>query len=196
MKNNEVLVIIDAQNDFITGSLYNAEAIKRVDNIVNLIKNFKGRHIILTQDTHWEGHPLYHNYPNTLEGKNLPIKHCIKGTFGWQINRKIQKAIEQKQNKDDIKIHKILKFHFGSYENLPERLEFLDITQEIDKIVICGFDTDVCVISNALILKAFMSETPIEVIENCCAGTTAEKHQAALQVMESCQIKIIKGENE
>jgi len=188
----KVLVIIDAQNDFISGSLINSQAMVRVNNIVKLINEFDGDDIILTQDTHYdESYFLMPNYLDTLEGEKLPIPHCIANTEGWQINRKIVAAVDEK-HKTGCRIHFIQKSTFGSYDELIETLQLFEDYSEIEKITFCGFCTDICVISNVLITKAAFSETPIEVIENCCAGSTPEKHEAALQVMESCHIDITK----
>lgn len=176
----KVLVVIDAQNDFIDGALRNEEAIKAVPHIVEKIKNWNGP-IITTQDTH---NP---DYLDTREGKFLPIKHCIKGTKGHLINEDIWNAIADRGGPYCF----INKKTFG-YTLLPEFIDGACNAEKIDEIEFCGFCTDICVISNALIVKAAFPEVDIKVDATCCAGVTPEKHEAALSVMESCQIEVIR----
>lgn len=193
----KVLIGIDLQNDFIDGSLANKEAQSTIPNIVNKIKQFNGDAIFLTQDTHFD------NYLNTSEGKKLPIKHCVYKTNGWNINREIQEAIDEKI-KDGIRVESICKPTFGSIECLPNTGTFqslpelvLSMESGIEKpismeIEICGFCTDICVVSNALILKAYTYDfAEITVDSKCCAGVTPEKHEAALETMRSNQINVI-----
>lgn len=177
-----VLVLIDVQNDFITGSLRNEDAIKAVPNIVKKVKEFDGDYIFLTQDTHDE------DYLNTNEGKKLPVVHCVDGTDGWAIEPTVAKAVDEKQKNANIIVESLVKPTFGSF----------DLSQEISKIPgeveieICGFCTDICVVSNALILKAALYDrAQIKVIEDCCAGVTPQTHFAACKTMEMCQIDII-----
>ena len=188
-----VLVVIDAQNDFISGSLANSVAQERVPNIVEKIKAFNGDAIYFTVDTHYE------DYLNTPEGKKLPIEHCIYGTEGWHIYSDILKTALEKA-KEGVEIKVIPKKTFGSVESvktpsLVEEVMALEKGNKIPKpmdIEICGFVTDICVVSNALTLKAFTYDfAEITVDSNCCAGTTEENHQAALNVMKSCQINVI-----
>ncbi len=171
----KILIVVDMQNDFINGSLGTKEAETIVDKAVEKINNFKGD-IFVTFDTHFD------NYMETQEGKKLPVSHCIKGTNGWELNEKIEKALE---NRNHTKIEKLT---FGSVE-LPEliRKKFGDGEKEIELIGLC---TDICVVSNALILKANFKEDKISVDSSCCAGVTPESHNAAIETMKMCQIEI------
>lgn len=186
MKRN-ILIIVDAQNDFIDGALSNEVAQSRVSNIVERINNFTNGVIVLTKDTHSE------NYLNTKEGKKLPIKHCVRGSDGWEINSDILKAVDTKITNDkSVKMVVLCKPTFGSGELLGV-VDGIASSVNYDVYVeVMGFCTDICVISNVLMLKARYYETfDINVVENCCAGVTPEKHKAALDVMESCQINVI-----
>lgn len=179
----KVLYIIDAQNDFCSenGSLKNDECIKSGNNIVNLLKNEKFDKIYYTLDTHFD------NYLDTQEGKNLPVRHCIYNTEGWLLRKDIMDEIS-KAVKSGTTVDQVVKETFGSFMLVeePEHRYKSD-----DEIYICGFCTDICVISNALLLKSVNLETPIYFIENCSAGVTPEKHKSAVEVMKSCQINII-----
>lgn len=166
----------------------------RVNNIVDLINENEWDNIVLTQDTHYEDHPFIPNYLDTLEGKNLPIKHCIFDTEGWKINRKIAEAVYEKR-KTGCRIYNIQKSTFGAYPDLIETLEMLNDYSPIDEFTFCGFDTDICVIANILLTQSAFPEVPINLVEKCCAGSTPENHKAALQVLESCQINVIKENN-
>lgn len=178
MEGNRVLVIIDAQNDFITGALGDIAAEAVVPNIVDLIENFKG-HIIATVDTH------SFDYLSTQEGKNLPIFHCLKWTWGSYIQDNIIEAIELHGKYTVVEKHT-----FGS----PELLSAIPAWTSpplVQEIVVVGFTTDICVVTNALLLKTYFPEILITVDASCCAGTTVERHAAALKVMRSCQIEVI-----
>lgn len=183
MKDNKVLVVIDCQNDFIDGSLANEEAQKKVPNIVKKINEFDGSCIFVTQDTHGE------NYLKTTEGEHLPVEHCIRGTKGWEINEDVKKALDEAE-KRNISVYYIEKPTFGSYE-LTNRIYL-----ELEKYGSCevefvGFCTDICVVSNALLLKAALFETgKIKVDASCCAGVTPESHNAALLTMKMCHIEV------
>lgn len=174
MKN--ILVVVDIQNDFVDGALGSKEAVAIVDNAANKIKDFNGD-IFVTYDTHFE------NYMDTQEGKNLPVSHCIKGTYGWQLNKKIANALDGK------KYTSVEKPTFGSVElvNLIKKT----IGGDKAKITLIGLCTDICVVSNALLLKANLLESEICVDSSCCAGVSSETHNAALQTMRCCQINII-----
>lgn len=174
----KLLIAVDLQNDFIDGALGTREAQGIVDNAVAFIENFNGT-IIATKDTHYE------NYLETAEGKNLPVEHCIKGTKGHEINDKVLKSL--KENKGLLAI--IDKPTFGSVK-LIDILKDIDNKKKIEKVTLIGLCTDICVISNALLIKANFPETEIEVIENCCAGVTPETHDAAIKTMGMCQIKV------
>ena len=169
-----ILVVIDMQNDFIDGALGTPEAEAIVPNVVDRIKNFNGL-VLATRDTHGE------NYLETQEGKKLPVKHCIKGTYGWEIREEIAELLEAAP---------IDKPTFGS-ETLGKVLKEFHKTEAIDSITLVGLCTDICVISNAMLLKAFLPEVPIFVDENCCAGVTPESHERALEAMKNCQIEIV-----
>ncbi len=168
----KILVVVDMQNDFIDGALGSGEAVAIVDNVVETIKEFDGE-IIFTRDTHFE------NYKETQEGKKLPVGHCIKDTYGWEICDKIKKLDAYEKSR------KIDKVTFGS-EELAKYAE----AEKPDEVYILGLCTDICVISNAMLIKAFSPETEITVIENCCAGVTPESHLTALNAMKMCQINI------
>ena len=188
MGKKRILVVVDAQVDFITGTLGNEEAVKAVPNIVEKIKNGKWDHIFLTMDTHGN------DYLKTREGKKLKVPHCIKETDGWYIESSVMKAV--KDTGVPYRIYK--KNTFGMFD-IADGMEYdldedIDINFEKDTLYVefCGFCTDICVISNALILKAnWYDWADIAVDSKCCAGTTPERHQAALDVMNSCQIDII-----
>ena len=171
----KVLVVIDMQNDFIDGSLGTPEAQAIVPKVVEKIRAYDPWNIYLTRDTHYE------NYLETQEGHNLPVVHCVKDTEGWQLREEVAEAAEGATIVD--------KPTFGS-----NQLAAILMTQratEALEIELVGLCTDICVVSNALLLKAAMPEAPITVDANCCAGVTPEKHMAALETMKSCQIRVI-----
>ena len=170
----KILLVIDMQNDFIDGVLGTQEAAAIVDRVVDEIKKYPASDIIATRDTHTE------SYLNTQEGKNLPVVHCVKGTSGWELNTQIAAALGETLIID--------KPTFGSKE-LAEQLTQMAQKEELD-ITLMGLCTDICVVSNALLIKAFLPETPVRVIAACCAGVTPESHQAALNTMRMCQIQI------
>ena len=169
-----VLVVVDMQKDFIDGALGTKEAQAIVPNVVEKIENFDGR-VIATRDTHGE------NYLQTAEGQKLPVTHCIEGTDGWQLHPDIAALISRKP---------IDKPTFGSTE-LAKLLEKCHSDHTIDSITLVGLCTDICVISNALLLKAVLPEVPIFVDASCCAGVTPESHENALRAMEMCQITVV-----
>lgn len=179
-----VLVIVDAQNDFITGALANPIADERVPNIVNLIHDRKWDLIITTFDTH------YNNYLDTREGKNLPIPHCIYDTDGHNIDSRILEALQQQ---DCDPVIGLCKYTFGSKLLAGKIFNHFDLTPDDTlNIYFCGFCTDICVISNVLAVKMELPNiADINVVANACAGVTPESHEAALTVMKSCQINII-----
>ena len=178
----KILVVVDAQNDFITGSLANKDAEAVIPNIVKKIDEFNGDAIFYTKDTHKE------DYLETKEGKNLPFEHCIESSWGWQIEPSVSLAIVHKLH-TSMHVERVIKYTFGSTV-LPEKLAFFANGLEMD-IEFIGFCTDICVVSNALMTKARFYETAdISVDSSCCAGTTPENHEAALKVMNSCQIKV------
>lgn len=169
------------QNDFLTGSLANPDAVNIIPSVLEEIKT--ADFVVYTRDTHSE------NYMNTQEGKNLPIPHCIEGTWGWQI------VDELKPNsKESCNWCVVDKPTFG-YVNIWEEGTFVQLIeengQENVEVTFCGTCTDICVVSNALIVKSLYPEMVVNVKANVCAGLTPEKHKAALEVMSSCQINII-----
>lgn len=169
------LVVVDMQNDFINGSLGSKEAENIVDDAADMIKNFCGE-IFITLDTHFE------DYLSTSEGKKLPVMHCINGTHGWQLNAKIAAALDGKS------ITKVEKLTFGSTK-LPLLIEKAAGDEDFD-ITLIGLCTDICVVSNALMLKAHFPEKDITVDADLCAGVTPDSHIAALATMKMCQINI------
>ena len=169
------LIVVDMQNDFINGSLGSKEAENIVDAAADMIKNFCGE-IFITLDTHFE------DYLSTSEGKKLPVMHCINGTHGWQLNAKIAAALDGKS------ITKVEKLTFGSTK-LPLLIEKAAGDEDFD-ITLIGLRTDICVVSNALMLKAHFPEKDITVDADLCAGVTPDSHIAALATMKMCQINI------
>lgn len=170
----QVLVVIDMQNDFIDGVLGTKEAELIVPNVIAKIRSFDGL-VLATRDTHEK------NYLETQEGKLLPVEHCIRDTYGWEIREEIAELIDG---------NPIDKPTFGSVE-LGRRLSELNSQAGIEKITLIGLCTDICVISNAMLVKAFLPEAPIEVDASCCAGVTPESHRQALEAMKACQIAVI-----
>ena len=173
MKN--FLIVVDMQKDFVDGALGTKEAVAIVDNVAEKIKNFDGE-IFVTYDTHFE------DYTETSEGKNLPVPHCIKDTEGWQLNEKVAEALKDKE------YTAIEKITFGSVD-LPDFVEERTEGENFSAELI-GLCTDICVVSNALLLKANFPEAEISVDSSCCAGVTPETHEAALTTMKMCQIII------
>ena len=164
----KTLIVVDMQNDFIDMALGTKKAVAIVPKVKEKIQEYvqKGDEIIFTRDTHSE------NYLQTTEGKNLPVEHCIKGTRGWQIADGLYV--------EGCKI--IDKPNFGWPDWKEEQLE------EVEMIGLC---TDICVVSNALIIKAAFPDIPVKVDKSCCAGVTVESHEAALKVMQMCQVEVV-----
>ena len=167
----KILIVVDMQKDFIDGSLGSNEAVAIVENVRNKIKNFDGR-VIFTRDTHQP------DYLHTFEGKNLPVEHCIENTAGWEI------STELKDLSETATVINKPTFGYTDWASV--------IGEQPESIEICGLCTDICVISNALILRAIYPEVPMTADSHCCAGVTPDKHEAALNVMESCQINVIR----
>lgn len=168
-----ILIVVDMQNDFIDGALGTPEAVAIVPKVVEKIKNFEGT-VLYTRDTHFE------NYMETQEGHNLPVPHCIKGTPGWEIRPEIE-ALRKTEAIDKVT--------FGSSE-LPEKLRMLNEIERIGSVTFVGLCTDICVISNVMVTKAFLPEVPVIVDAACCAGVTPESHTNALEAMKVCQVKV------
>lgn len=168
-----ILIVVDMQNDFISGALGTKEAQAIVANVAEKIKSFDGR-VIFTRDTHFE------NYLDTQEGHKLPVPHCIKGTHGWDIcPQLIPLCTEPPVDKPT----------FGS-RSLGDMLATANQREEIESITLVGLCTDICVISNALLIKAFLPEVEVKVDAACCAGVTPESHLTALNAMKMCQITV------
>lgn len=168
----KMLIVIDCQNDFIDGVLGTKEAKEIIPNVKKKIEEYKvrGDKVIFTRDTH------YGDYLETNEGKYLPIEHCIYHTDGWQISNQL----------DTTNCEIINKNTFGYL-----RWYVYSIGHNIEEVELCGLCTDICVISNAMILKATFPEANIKVDASCCAGVTSESHMRALETMKMCQINVI-----
>ena len=167
----KILVVVDMQNDFIDGALGSPEAVAIVPYVKRLIESFDGK-VFFTRDTHTE------NYMDTQEGKNLPVVHCIKGTQGWQIRDELDSL---------RKTEAIDKITFGS----SKLVKVLSCEENIESITFVGLCTDICVISNVMITKAYFPEIPLIVDAKGCAGVTPQSHKTALDAMKMCQIQII-----
>ena len=170
----KVLIVVDMQNDFVDGVLGSKEAVSMIDTAVETITSFDGK-VFYTQDTHGE------DYLDTEEGRHLPVVHCIKGSEGWKIHPKIEKALLLKG------ATRIEKSTFGS-EKLMGIIE--KEVPEVESITLIGICTDICVISNAMLAKAHFQNTPVTVISSACAGVTPESHENALEAMKMCHIEI------
>lgn len=170
----DILIVVDMQNDFIDGALGTKEAVEIVPRVVEKVKDFPGK-ILFTRDTHEE------NYLDTQEGQRLPVLHCIRGTAGWEICPELEAL--RRENAVD-------KPTFGSVE-LGEKLRKMQKEEPIGCITLVGLCTDICVISNAMLAKAFLPEVRICVDASCCAGVTPESHETALRAMKMCHIDVI-----
>lgn len=169
----DILIVVDMQNDFIDGALGTLEAQNIVPKVKKKIQNFPGK-VLFTRDTHEK------DYLDTQEGRNLPVPHCIRNTPGWQIHPDLETL--RKESPID-------KVTFGSRE-LGDILKAADREEPIQSVTLVGLCTDICVISNALLAKAFLPEAEIIVDASCCAGVTPKSHKTALEAMQSCQIRI------
>lgn len=175
----KIYVVVDVQNDFTYGALGSPEASDAIGNILErLMQIEKSDKVIFTRDTHGA------HYLETQEGRNLPVPHCIYGTHGWEVVECVNDAVPK------IQRHYVNKRIFGSYELVEVVGDYIDM-YGADEVELFGFCTDICVISNALMLKSAFPELHVQVNANCCAGVTPTKHEAALEVMKSCQIEII-----
>lgn len=170
----KILVVIDMQKDFIDGALGTKEAQEIVGNVVRKIGTYESKDIYATRDTH-QG-----NYLETSEGKKLPVEHCIEGSEGWEINADVAAALGSAVIINKPTFGSIVLADLLQEENDKEELE----------IELVGLCTDICVVSNALLLKAAMPEINISVDASCCAGVTPESHEAALKTMQMCQITV------
>lgn len=172
----KILIVVDMQYDFTYGSLKNQEAIRMIPRVAEKIQNFDGA-IIFTQDTHTE------DYINTQEGRKLPVPHCIRGTQGW----KIVEPLEKLQRELDCEVFE--KPTFGSVE-LMDAIIKKSKDYRLEEVELVGVCTDICVISNAMLLKAALPEITVKVDADCCAGVTPQSHQVALKAMMACQIEV------
>ena len=172
MENRKLLVVVDMQKDFIDGSLGTPEAQAIVPSVKKRIEEYvaEGQDVVFTLDTHYE------NYMETLEGKNLPVFHCLKGSEGWQLAPELQNFPGKRFEKPT----------FGSVD-LARYVQ----DREYERIELLGLCTDICVITNAMLLKTVLPGTPIAVNEACCAGVTPESHANALKAMKMCQVEIV-----
>lgn len=176
------LIVVDMQKDFITGSLGTEEAQAILPKVIEKVHHYDGQ-ILFTKDTHTD------DYLNTQEGKKLPVKHCIMGDDGWLLADELEEAA----GKGGWKIYQ--KPAFGSVE-LAEALKKENEKEAIEAIELCGLCTDICVISNALLIKAFLPEVPVCVDAACCAGVTPQSHKNALDAMKMCQVSVKNDEGE
>lgn len=171
----KLLIVVDMQKDFVDGALGSKEAVGIVDKVVQKIETFDGD-IIATYDTHGS------DYLDTREGRYLPVPHCIRGTMGWELDATVQAALEKRGYRA------VYKPTFGSVELVELVRGYHTADLEVWLIGLC---TDICVVSNAMLLKANFPEMDISVDAACCAGVTPQKHEAALETMRSCQIVVV-----
>lgn len=175
-----VLIVVDMQNDFIDGALGTKEAVSIVPKVVEKIKTFDGR-VMYTRDTHGE------NYMDTQEGRNLPVKHCIRGSAGWEIHPEIDALRKEEPIDKPTFGSRYLRALLCAYDE--------DLRKQgktgVESVTLIGLCTDICVISNAMLVKAFLPEVPVMVDASCCAGVTPQSHENALNAMEICQIQVL-----
>lgn len=177
----DVLVVVDMQNDFLTGPLGNEECKQTIPEVIDIIKNNQYDVICVTQDTHGE------DYLSTQEGQKLPVEHCMKDTDGWQVEASVDDAVMKALCKD---VYYIEKETFGSTD-LGDILKEIEEEEGIGKIDFVGVCTGICVISNAMIAKANVPNVPINIIAKACACVTPDSHKTALEAMKTCQMNII-----
>ena len=173
---DRLLIVVDMQNDFITGCLGTEQAQQIVSQVIKKVEEFQGD-VWFTMDTHTE------EYLSTQEGRNLPVTHCVENTNGWKLADGLAK-LQQQRNAPVFK-----KGAFGSVSLAKEVKQRFE-QGELKEVVLCGVCTDICVISNAILLKSFVPELLVRVDANCCAGVTVESHQNALEAMKMCQVMI------
>lgn len=175
----KLLVVVDFQNDFINGALGTPEAVSIVPNVVDKVKNWDGD-IVFTADTHSQ------DYLNTNEGKHLPVVHCVKDTEGWELHKGVIEVAKEKISTEIFENGTFFKDTFGS-------LDLMEYMREncYDYIQFIGLCTEICVISNAIMAKAYLPEAQIVVDASCCAGVTLDTHAAAITTMKMCQIDVI-----
>ncbi len=175
----KILVVVDMQNDFIDGALGTKEAQEIVPKVAEKIRKFEGK-IFYTRDTHEK------NYLDTQEGKKLPVVHCIRGTEGWALHPEIERL--RTEEPVDKPAFGSIELGYAIKEYLTEQIVLGE--ENVESITLAGLCTDICVISNAMILKAMFPEIPVTVDASCCAGVTPESHKNALEAMKMCQIQI------
>lgn len=175
---NRYLIVVDMQKDFVNGALGTPEAEQIVPAVLQKVETFEGE-VLFTKDTHFE------DYLSTSEGKQLPVAHCIKGTDGWMLIEELEQYCAS---------HSSVVYEKNTFgcKKLAEDMLAKHEKESVDSIELIGLCTDICVVSNALLLKAFLPEVEIFVDAECCAGVTPAAHQAALQTMGSCQIMVRK----
>ena len=171
----KALIVVDMQNDFVDGVLGSKEAVAIIDRAVEVIENFDGK-VFYTLDTHGE------DYLQTEEGRHLPVVHCVRESKGWELNPQIQKALEKRHAKG------IEKPTFGS-EKLMTLIQ--KEISDIESITLIGICTDICVISNAMLVKAHFVNVPVSVVASACAGVTPASHDNALSAMKMCHIEVV-----
>lgn len=176
MAGKKYLLVIDMQNDFVDGALGTPEACAIVDAVAARAREFDGE-VVFTRDTHGE------DYLATQEGRNLPVAHCVEGTPGWEL----APAVEAVRAERGARVFN--KPAFGSVE-LARWLAEQDAREGVESVELCGLCTDICVVSNALLVKAALPEVPLRVGKDLCAGVTPEAHEAALATMRSCQVEV------
>ncbi len=180
----KLLIVVDMQNDFIDGSLGTKEAQEIVENVIRKIQNYESGNVFATRDTHPK------SYLQSQEGRNLPVQHCIEGTRGWEIQGDIAKALDEKEarifNKPTFGSVKLAK----AMEEIAREEREANTGAEGIEIELVGLCTDICVASNAMLLKAFLPEVPISVDASCCAGVNPDRHRAALETLRSCQVYV------
>ena len=189
----KIMVIVDMQNDFVTGPLGSPEAQAVVPKIVERLEAAEGSQclVLFTKDTHQP------NYLETQEGKNLPVEHCIEGTSGWSIVKPIASYVDYSGKFLTYSAKNIIKGRFykptfGSIQLVEELKKICEMPDvDVEEIIFMGVCTDICVVSNVLMTKAYCPEVQITVDAECCAGVTPERHIAALETMKSCQVNVI-----
>ena len=190
MENEKIIldIVVDVQKDFITGALVNAEAQANVAHLAEVARTHAqaGHWMFFTKDTHPE------EYLDTREGRRLPVEHCIEGTDGWNFAPELEDAMDDTEPEVS---HIVCKKTFGAYmlpsDILDELMAHNKAVDDIEKIIVYGYCTDICVISNAMVLRAAFPEMEIEILSDCCAGVTPESHQTALDAMRACQFTIV-----
>ncbi len=182
-KKKNILIVIDVQNDFITGALRNWEAIKNLPNIVNFIKTNKFDDTYVTMDTHDE------NYENTLEGRKLPVRHCLKGTWGWEMPYEITEALKNQNVVNVFEKNTFGSIWMGDYLKESQQNEMDGETEY--EFTLVGFVSSICVMANAIMLRAHFPNATIKVIKDCTCGITNKDNDAAMTIFEMQQIDVI-----